>query len=53
MMLVRHLFGIVVLLQLLDIVNLVKAGGCYVPDTTWAADNQGFVNVTSKVVLYF
>ena len=53
MMLIRHLFGIVVLLILFEIVTLVKAGSCFVTDTTWAADNQGFVNVTSKVVLYF
>ena len=51
MMLMRHLFGIVVLI-FLDIVTSVKAVGCYVPDTTWAADiNQGIINVTSAVIV--
>ena len=45
-----HRFAIVLLL-LFDIASSVKAGGCFAPDTTWAADiNQGITNITTKVV---
>ena len=40
------------ILLLFWIVTSVKAGGCFVPETTWDADiNQGVTNVTSKVML--
>ena len=41
------------IILLFDIVTSVNAGGCFVPDTTWNADNKGIVNVTNKVILYF
>ena len=48
----QNQFGIVVLLLFFDIVTWVKADGCFVPDTTWEGDtNQGFFNVTSKVIV--
>ena len=50
-----HWFA-VVLLQLFCIVTSARAGwhGCFVTDTTWAANtNQGFVNVTSKVIIAY
>ena len=50
-----HPFAIV-LLQLLCIVTSARASwhGCFVTDTTWAANtNQGFVNVTSKVIVHW
>ena len=47
-----HRFAIVLLL-LFDIASSVKAGGCFAPDTTWAADiNQGITNITTKVVFF-
>ena len=52
-MLKQDRFGIIVLLLLLDIFTSVKAGDCFVPDTTWAANTgQGIINVTKKVILF-
>ena len=51
-MLTHHQFATALLL--FGVASSVKAGDCFVPDTTWDADtNQGFFNVTSKVTLYF
>ena len=53
-MLMLHRSPIVVLLLLFEIASSVKAGGCFAPGTTWAADiNQGFTNITTKVIFYF
>ena len=51
----QHRFAIA-LLQLFCIVSSARASwhGCFVTDTTWAANtNQGFVNVTSKVIIVY